>query len=49
MNTFNIIDRFSNDIVATRKTQAAANKWSKGLNEGLALFNGGARYVVVKG
>jgi hypothetical protein len=40
MTTFTITDNFTKEIVATRKTENAAKKWAKGLNQGLALFNG---------
>lgn len=41
---FSIIDTLTKEVVATRGTKASADRWAKGLNEGL---NG--RYVVSKG
>lgn len=41
---FIIIDTLTKEVVAQRGTKTSADKWCKGLNEGL---NG--RYVVTKG
>lgn len=43
MKTFQIKDSLTSEVVAQRGTKASADKWCKGLNEGLA-----GRYVVVQ-
>jgi hypothetical protein len=43
MNTFNIIDTLTKEVVASRKTLNAAKKWAAGLNDGLV-----GRYIVAK-
>lgn len=40
---FQIKDTLTSEVVAQRGTKASADKWCKGLNEGLA-----GRYVVVQ-
>ncbi len=42
MNTFQIIDTLTREVVATRKTVAAARKWAQSLNAGMA-----PRYTVI--
>lgn len=40
---YQIKDTMTSEVVAQRGTKAAADKWAKGLNEGLK-----GRYIVVK-
>lgn len=43
---FIIKDNFSQQVVASRKTMAAARKWTEGLNKGCPLYNNAPRYSV---
>lgn len=46
MTSYNIFDTLTKEVVANRKTLAAARKWAQGLNAGLPLCGTSPRYTV---